>query len=491
MRRDDRLPEAEYRRLKNGHAAPEGLQGRVLLGELLKGGIEPTPQLLDGLLYEGRIHSIASGPGTGKTLLAEWMAIQVMNQGHRVLYLDAENGPKLIAERLKELGAGLDTVDETFFYYPADLSLDAESMARFKATVEEVGPALVVFDSFADFLALAGLEENSNSDCTLWMTRVAQPLKDAGVAVLLLDHVPKSGSGGPRGAGSKVAKVDVAWSLEVTLSFDRERTGQITLKHTKDREAWLPRMVQFSVGGGVFARSEGTVEQQEGDGLTNSQRTALEALKPHPEGLTYSEWWGACESEMSKPSFDKARRHLMDSRMVRTERKRYFANGPRGGSETSIPGEVYLGTEGGSEAGIPGPVYQEGPEGQKLLQNTCIPDLNTQKIYPGIQAQMAGIPTHTPPSGGVGIPRADTQAFTPLSVPEIVEELGRPNQGPAKALVCWLEDPNPTRLEYLTRSVLTARGLDPGAWERHAEAVEFAASDPDSHPLGCECGGCP
>lgn len=241
---------------------PEGLKGRVLLGELLRGGIEPTPQLLDGLLYEGRIHSIASGPGTGKTLLAEWMAIQIMKRSRSVLYIDAENGPKLIAERLQELGAALDDLDELFHYYPAEVALDRESLARLTTTVDQVGPALVVFDSFADLLSIAGLEENSNDDCTRWMRTVAQPIKDAGAAVLVLDHVPKGGKG-PRGGGSKRAKVDVQWNLEVTQHFDRERTGEIELKHDKDRECWLPKIVRFSVGGGVFARSAGTVEEHD------------------------------------------------------------------------------------------------------------------------------------------------------------------------------------------------------------------------------------
>jgi hypothetical protein len=269
---------------------PEGLRGRVRLGDLIRGGIEPTPQLLPDLLYEGRIHSIASGPGTGKTFLAEWMCVQVMRRESRVLYLDAENGPKLVAERLEDLGADLDTLDDRFFYYPADVDMSAESLAQLAATVEEIEPALVVFDSFADFLALAGLEENSNSECTIWMTKVAQPLKDAGVAVLILDHVPKSGKG-PRGAGSKVAKVDVQWDLDVTIEFDRDRTGEIQLEHSKDRECWLPKTVRFSVGGGVFARSHGTIEEPDPETrmTENASRVYDHMRKAGEEGVRWSE----------------------------------------------------------------------------------------------------------------------------------------------------------------------------------------------------------
>ena len=304
-----------------------GLQGRVRLGDLLLGGIEPTAQLVDGLLYEGRIHAVASAPGTGKTMLALWIAHEVVKRGGTVLYLDAENGPKLMAERLGDLGADPAVLDERFWYYGAEVDLSAESLEALRATVEIVKPKLVVFDSLADFLAVAGLEENSNSDVTSWMAKVVQPLKAAGVAALILDHVPKGSNGkGPRGASSKIAKLDVLWNLEVTLGFDRERTGQITLKTGKDREAWLPRMAQFSVGGGVFARSSGTIETPDDeDGLTPSQRTALVLLRAHPEGLTYGDWLRACEGEMSKTGFDKARKVLSNEGWLWKEGARWFA----------------------------------------------------------------------------------------------------------------------------------------------------------------------
>ncbi len=308
-------------------ARHEGLQGRTLLGQMLLGGIEPTPWLVDELLYEGRIHAIASAPGTGKTMLALWIAHDVVKRGHRVLYLDAENGPKLMAERLGNLGAEPEVLDERFWYYGAEVDLSSGSLEALAATVERVRPQLVVFDSLADFLALAGLEENSNSDVTSWMAKVVQPLKDAGVAALVLDHVPKGSNGkGPRGASSKIAKLDVLWNLEVTLGFDRDRTGQITLKTGKDREAWLPRMVQFSVGGGVFARSSGTIElPDDEDGLTPSQRTALELLRAHPDGLTYGDWLRACEGEMSKTGFDNARKALSNEGWLWKEGARWFA----------------------------------------------------------------------------------------------------------------------------------------------------------------------
>lgn len=452
----------------------KGLRGRILLGELLRGGIEPTPQLVNELVYEGRIHAIASAPGTGKTMLALYLAHEVVKAGSTVIYLDAENGPKLMAERLSDLGADLDQLDAGFHYYSgSDLDLSAESLEDLAETVEHESPGMVVFDSFADFLAVAGLEENSNSDCTLWMAKVAQPLKDAGVAVLVLDHVPKANGKGPRGASSKVAKLDVLWNLEVTLGYDRERTGQITLKAGKDREAWLPRMVQFSVGGGVFARSAGTVEQGGEDGLTGSQRTALAALKPHPEGLAYSEWLGACKADMSKTAFDKSRKVLKEARLVRNERSRWFATSNAPDEQPLTSGLVHLagtpGPEEPQEKGTPGGVHLDDEKTKNSLQNPCTPAPSVQEVYQGVLASSKGTPQYTTHKLCTGVQEADL-----LSVSEIAEELRRSGSGPSKMLAVYLKDPTPKRLEYLTSAVLTARGLDADNWQPYASTVEEA-----------------
>jgi len=296
---------------------PVRLEGRILLGEMLRGGILPTPQLVDGLLYEGRIHSIAGSPGVGKTLLALHISIQVMRGGGRVLYLDAENGPALIAERLGDLGADIEKLDERFFYFPADLTLEARHLTRLAATVADVRPDVVVFDSLADLVAGAGLEENSNSDLSRWASKIHRPLKDAGIASLILDHIPKNAKG-PRGAGSKVAMVDVQWNLETTLDFHREKTGEITLTNSKDRLCWLPKTVRFSVGGGVFARSSGTLEDRVGDGLTDKQRQALEYLEGRAEdGASWTDLLdelGGSKGTLNRALSELKRRNLIAKR---------------------------------------------------------------------------------------------------------------------------------------------------------------------------------
>ena len=69
---------------------PTGLTGRQLIGKAITEGIEPPPMLIDGMLYEGMVHAWHGEPGAGKTLLALWAALRIMQEGRKVLYLDEE-----------------------------------------------------------------------------------------------------------------------------------------------------------------------------------------------------------------------------------------------------------------------------------------------------------------------------------------------------------------------------------------------------------------
>ncbi len=301
----------------------------MLIGELISKGVEPPTQLIEDFLYEGRVHAVVSEAGTGKTLLALWAALEVMKEGGSVLYLDEENGGRLIGERLLNMGADLEMLDRSFFYHHSPgITLKANALAELRVTAEAVRPALVVFDSLPDFLALAGLNENEAADVTRWFLEVARPLRDAGSAVLLLDHVVKSAEGRgryARGSGAKLAKVDASWSLAQTAPFDRESVGEITLTRQKDREACLPKAVTFAAGGTerglVFRRCAGIVEEPGEDGLTGNQLAALDALEPHPDGLTWAAWTSA--SGLPETSFKRARKDLLNCGRVEQIGKRY------------------------------------------------------------------------------------------------------------------------------------------------------------------------
>ncbi len=174
--------------------------------------------------------------------------------------------------------------------------------------------AAVVFDSWADFLAIEGLNENDSVDVTRWVKKVVYPLRDLGAATLLLDHVTKDGKGrGGRGTTAKLNKLDAGFKVSQLRPFDRNQIGRIILYHDKDREAALERSVAFRVGGDgtgrVICHREGGVRLIVDD-LTDNQRKVFLALSHG--GMRSGEWEEA--SGMGKSSFQFVRKALVEEK---------------------------------------------------------------------------------------------------------------------------------------------------------------------------------
>lgn len=310
---------------------------RVLLGEIIRQGINPPEELVEGILLKGKVHQVFAAPGCGKSWLALFLTMKLINQGKPVLYLDTENGPNIIAERLKTLGAEEEKLDEYLtYYYSPNLPMTAEGAEAYVQFLEELDPALVVFDSWVNFLSGAGLDENVSSDIAKWSLNFCRPPRDRGITVLLLDHVPKEGSNA-RGSGRKKEEMDVQWQLKNIKSFDRNTMGEIKLIREKDREGWLPKSVRFSVGG----MEEGFAFEglDEFDAITKisdlkpNEKKICKVLKDNigDEGATSSEWQKACEEVEGVPrsSFFTAKKNLVKGEHYFVEGDRFYPQVPQ------------------------------------------------------------------------------------------------------------------------------------------------------------------
>lgn len=77
-----------------------------------------------------------------------------------------------------------------------------------------VAPAMVILDTYARVMARAGLDENKALDVMRFVSQ-AEILKQGwGCAVLAIHHSGKDDTRGPRGSGSLIAAVDVAWEVK-------------------------------------------------------------------------------------------------------------------------------------------------------------------------------------------------------------------------------------------------------------------------------------
>jgi hypothetical protein len=300
----------------------------IKLGGTMRNGIDPPEQLIPDLLYQRGIHSIYSPGGTGKTIMALWCAMQVMERGHHVIYCDEENGSATIAELLQCFGADSNNVDE-LLHYAEFPHLTSEETERWARTVQTIRPSLVVFDSFADMLALEGSDENSSVHVTRWIKHFAEPVKQIGGAALILDHINRANSGkGARGSTAKLAKVDVAWKLD-GKQFDRQTTAELTVKKDKDRMGCLPKKRTFTVGGDgkgnlIFDTGE-LSDTADPDELSDKQHYVLDILRDDfPDGAKATQWKEATAKKViSERTFYRVIKELEGTHIKKDEEDYY------------------------------------------------------------------------------------------------------------------------------------------------------------------------
>lgn len=315
------------------HAAPEPFA----FSDLATAPTDPPEMLVPGIVVRGLVHSIYAAAGTGKTWTALYAVARTVERGEKVVYVDKENGPRLMRERLTLMGIDLAACGHLIRYAPfPNAGLDRETVAAWAAILDRERPALVVFDSWVGFLASCGLDENSAVDIAAWSEAYAAPARSRGIAVLILDHVPKAaGPKTARGSSRKLDYVDVQFE-QTSNTFDRDRMGQVKLSKRKDREAWLPSMQVFDVGGKrggvdgsritrdtfVFRPIDDPFEADSPD-LTSGERTTLDALV---DGMSYAEWRKAAGNPDS--TFNRHRADLTKDGFVELRDDGYYYVSP-------------------------------------------------------------------------------------------------------------------------------------------------------------------
>lgn len=243
---DDWPPDEPY--LNGDHPSPFN---RHDLAEVVR---RPAvePRTLDGLVYPGKLHSLAGPPEAGKTVLCFWLAMRAMAHGHPVLIMDEEAGPDQSADLFRSMGADPAILDKYLHYipFPAVDWRNDHAIAHLAEFMERHRPVLSVWDSSAAMMALSGCKEIDPGDVTRFWKRVFLPVGQGhGCAVLVTDHVAKGGTDqrGGRGTEAKLAEVDVQLRLTAVRNFSHHQDGLLSLEVTKDRPGWLHRHWQIAV----------------------------------------------------------------------------------------------------------------------------------------------------------------------------------------------------------------------------------------------------
>jgi hypothetical protein len=256
--------------------------------------------LAEPIIARGRSHALFAPGGTGKSLLALWLAAAIAtgkpifghtNEPRNVLYLDYEMTADDLAERLENMDYGPDSNLATLHYalLPSLPGLDQPEGGRAVLELARLVHAdLVIIDTFGR--AVHG-DENEADTVRNWYRWTGIHLKAEHRAFIRVDHAGKDLERGQRGSSGKNDDVDVVWQLT--------RDGEtFTLKAKKRRMGWIPETVELQrhedasleyallAGGGYPAGTAAVAKQLDTLGIPvdAGYRTAAKALKDAGKG---------------------------------------------------------------------------------------------------------------------------------------------------------------------------------------------------------------
>lgn len=180
--------------------------------------------IVEPLIAARRLVALYSAPKVGKSLLMLELAAGIAagrglfgypaRPPRRTLYVDFENDPRGdIRARLKEMGYGPDDLDNlVLLSFPTMDKLDTEKGSQeLLAAVQAYECDIVVIDTVSR--AIKG-EENENDTWLSFYRHTGLKLKQAGIALIRLDHSGKDESKGQRGGSAKSGDVDAIWRLK-------------------------------------------------------------------------------------------------------------------------------------------------------------------------------------------------------------------------------------------------------------------------------------
>lgn len=215
---------------------------------------EQTPDDVEWLAYplleRGRLYSLYSPAKAGKSLLTLDICAalatgnsalgQPAGDPVTVLYVDLENSPADLVDRLQAFGYGPHDLDRlAYMSFPSLPALDSRvGGMHLVAAARYHGAEVVVIDTVSRMIS--GGENDSDTFHALYRYAMA-PLKAAGVTVLRLDHAGKNEEKGMRGSSAKISDVDAAWKLS------RTGEGRIQLDRAASRNANSPESVAVDV----------------------------------------------------------------------------------------------------------------------------------------------------------------------------------------------------------------------------------------------------
>jgi ketosteroid isomerase-like protein len=194
----------------------------------------------------GRLYSLYSPAKAGKSLFTLDVCAAIATgrpvlgnppgDPLTVLYVDLENAPSDLVDRLQDLGYEPHQLGRLkYLSFPNLPALDSHAGGQHLLAVALHYEAdVIVIDTVSR--TIAGKENDSDTFHALYRYAMA-PLKAIQKTVIRLDHAGKDEEKGMRGSSAKVSDVDAAWKLS------RTGDGRLRLDRTATRNTHSPEYV--------------------------------------------------------------------------------------------------------------------------------------------------------------------------------------------------------------------------------------------------------
>jgi hypothetical protein len=223
--------------------------------------------------------------GVGKSLAAKLLAVQIIEEGGSVIYVDLENGARRMAERLDAILTDRDPELRTAI----SERLDYRPHARIIAPLDPdlwlpsfAGRDLAVIDSMARALGHLGLDENSNADVARFMVEAIDPIAAQGTAVLLLDNVGHDEANRTRGGSAKLDLTELAYKVTAD-SIAPDKHGTIRLERVRTRDGDEAIHLEVEAGDGTYGRLGSALP---GENVRQLDRELTQYVQDHPGQTT-------------------------------------------------------------------------------------------------------------------------------------------------------------------------------------------------------------
>jgi hypothetical protein len=266
---EDELTEAEEleQRIEARASAEEFVKEQVI--DLSEIDIDtPQPWTLNQMAHQGSRVLIPGPTSEGKSLFALMAACDVAGRGDEVYVLDVENGPVRTAKRRATILADRTDAEAAAarkhlhyiwnFNFSAldEFPLSAVWLSRLQ------GSSLVVVDSLPKYFGRLGLDENSASATSKFMTYIDRIAENERTTVLMLDNTGHSGDRS-RGSSAKEGMADTVYAIGGGQTCREDKHGTITLRNKKHRDGDEADVLTVGAGAGSYTSLEANTHDAE------------------------------------------------------------------------------------------------------------------------------------------------------------------------------------------------------------------------------------